>query len=124
MHSRAQEAGVLKVLGDCPSGTMRTYCLEHLLAATEIPSAHAFDLVAFAQALQAKGECEARYGGFCDGEGQEPDYLLVWGPGPLAAQGALLRPPPASSPARGRTPGRGHPALHSLLPPHSPNAHH
>ena len=59
MLSRAQEARVLKVLGDCPSGTMRTYCLEHLLAATQIPSAQAFDLVAFTQVLQAKGECEA-----------------------------------------------------------------
>jgi hypothetical protein len=89
MLSCAQEARVLKVLGDCPSGTMRTYCLEHLLAATQIPSAHAFDLVAFTQVLQAKGECEARYGGFCDAEGHDTDDLLVWRPDSPAAQGAL-----------------------------------
>jgi hypothetical protein len=89
MLSRAQEARVLQVLGDCPSGTVRTYCLEHLLAAIKIPSAHAFDLVTFIQALRAKGECEARYGGFCDAEGHDTDDLLVWRPDPPVAQGAL-----------------------------------
>jgi hypothetical protein len=89
MLSRAQEARVLKVLGDCPSGTVRTYCLEHLLAAIKIPSAHAFDLVTFIQALRAKGECEVRYGGFCDAEGHDTDDLLVWRPDPPVAQRAL-----------------------------------
>ena len=80
MLSRAQEARVLVVLGDCPSGTVRTCCLEHLLAAVKVPTAHAFDVVAFVQAQRAQGECEARYGGFCDAEGHDTDDLLVWRP--------------------------------------------
>ena len=89
MLSRAQEARVLKVLGDCPSDMVRTCYLEHLLAAIRIPSAHAFDLVAFIQAVRAKGACEARYRGFCDAEGHDTDDLLVWRPDPPVAQGAL-----------------------------------
>ncbi len=49
MLSPAQEARVLDVLGDCPSGTLRTYCLDCLAAAVKIPPAHAADLVAFVQ---------------------------------------------------------------------------
>ena len=80
MLSRAQEARVLEVLGDCPSGTLRTYCLDCLAAAVKIPPAHAANLVAFVQALRAKGDCEARYGGFCDANGHDTDDLLVWRP--------------------------------------------
>lgn len=67
MLSRAQEARVLEVLGDCSSGTLRTYCLDHLAAAVKIPPTPAADLIAFLQAMRAKGDCEAQYGGFCDG---------------------------------------------------------
>ncbi len=80
MLSRAQQARVLAVLGDCPSGTLRTYCLECLAAAVKIPSAHAADLVAFVQASRAKGDYEVRYGGFCDAGGHDTDDLLVWRP--------------------------------------------
>ena len=80
MLSRAQEARVLAVLGDCPSGTLRTYCLDCLAAAVNIPPAHAADLVAFVQASRAKGDYEARYGGFCDAGGHDTDDLLVWRP--------------------------------------------
>ena len=89
MLSRALEIRVLKVLGDCPSGTVKTYCLEHLLAAIKIPSVHAFDLIAFIQALRSRGECEARYGGFCDAEGHDTDDLLVWRPDSRAVQDVL-----------------------------------
>jgi hypothetical protein len=78
MLSRAQEARVLEVLRDCPSGPIRTYCLEHLAAAGKIPSAHAADLIAFIQALQAKGDCQAQYGGFCDADGHDTEDLVVW----------------------------------------------
>jgi len=80
MLSPAQEARVLDVLGDCPSGTLRTYCLDCLAAAVKIPPAHAADLVAFAQASRAKGDYEVRYGGFCDANGHDTDDLLVWRP--------------------------------------------
>ena len=80
MLSPAQEARVLEVLGDCPSGTLKTYCLDCLAAAVKIPPAHAADLVAFVQASRAKGDCEVRYGGFCDADGHDTDALLVWRP--------------------------------------------
>jgi len=80
MLSPAQEARVLDVLGDCPSGTLRTYCLDCLAAAVTIPPAHAADLVAFVQASRAKDDCEVRYGGFCDADGHDTDDLLVWRP--------------------------------------------
>ncbi len=80
MLSRAQEARVLEVLGACPSGTLRTYCLDCLAAAVNIPPARAADLVAFVQASRATGDCEARFGGFCDAGGHDTDDLLVWRP--------------------------------------------
>jgi hypothetical protein len=32
----------------------------------------------FLQALHAKGDCEAQYGGFCDADGNDTEDLLVW----------------------------------------------
>jgi hypothetical protein len=78
MLSRAQEAWVLEVLGDCPSGTLRTYCLELLAAAVKILPTHAADLITFLEAMRAKGDCEAQYGGFCDADGHDTEDLLVW----------------------------------------------
>jgi len=78
--SPAQEVRVLAVLEDCPSGTLRTYCLEHLGAAVKIPPAQAADLLAFVQASRARGDCEARYGGFCDAGGHNTDAFVVWRP--------------------------------------------
>jgi hypothetical protein len=81
MLSRAQQARVLDVLRDCPSDATRTYCLEHLAVAVKIPSRHAADLITFLQALRAKGDCEARCGGFCDADGHDTEDLVVWRPG-------------------------------------------
>jgi hypothetical protein len=78
MLSRAQEARVLEVLRDCPPDAIRTYCLDHLSAAGRIPLAHTADLIAFIQALHAKGDCQAQYGGFCDADGHDTEDLLVW----------------------------------------------
>jgi hypothetical protein len=78
MLSRAHEARVLDVLRDCPSDAISTYCLEHLAAAVRIPATHAADLITFLQALRAKGDCEAQYGGFCDADGHDTEDLLVW----------------------------------------------
>ena len=88
MLTRAQEARVLEVLGDCQSGILRTYCLEHLAVAVKIPPVHDADLVTFIQALRARGDCEARYGGFCDANGHDTDDLLVWKPdSPVEGEG-------------------------------------
>jgi len=89
--SRAQEARVLDVLADCPSGMLRTYCLEHLAAAVKIPPSHAPDLVAFVQVLRARGVCEGRYGGFCDANGHNTDDLLVWRPASVGEGKGLRR---------------------------------
>ena len=78
MLLRAQGVRVLEVLRDSPSGTIRTYCLEHLAAAVKIAPAHAADLVAFLQAMRATGDCEAQYGGFCDADGHDTEDLVVW----------------------------------------------
>ena len=83
MLSSAQEARVLDLLADCPSGTVRTYCLELLAAAVKIPPALTADLITFVQALRARGACEGRYGGFCDADGHDTDDLLVWRPDSL-----------------------------------------
>jgi hypothetical protein len=80
MLSCAQEARVLEVLGDCPSGILRTYCLDCLTTAVNILPAHAADLVVFVQASRAKGGYEVRYGGFCDAGGHDTGDLLVWRP--------------------------------------------
>jgi hypothetical protein len=40
--------------------------------------AHTADLIAFIQALHAKGDCQAQYGGFCDADGHDTEDLLVW----------------------------------------------
>jgi hypothetical protein len=89
MLSHAQEGRVLELLRNCPSGTVITYCREHLEAAGKIPSAQAADLIAFIQALQAKGDCQAQYGGFCDADGHDTEDLLVWRRESTGAGGTL-----------------------------------
>lgn len=89
MLSLVRESRVLEVLGHCPSGMVSTYCLGHLAAAVKIPPAHAADLVALVQALRAKGDCQAQYGGFCDMEGHETDGLLVWRSDRPVGQGSM-----------------------------------
>jgi len=71
MLSRAQEGRVREVLGSHPSGTIRTYCLEHLATAAKIPAGHAADLAAFVRTLRKHGDCQTRSGGVCDAEGHE-----------------------------------------------------
>lgn len=75
MHKRAR---VLEVLRNSPSDTIRTYCLEHLAAAVKIAPTHAAEFLACLQAMRAKGDCEAQYGGFCDADGHDTEDLLVW----------------------------------------------
>jgi len=88
MLSRAQEARVLDVLRDCPSDSIRTYCVEHLAAAVKIPPAHVVSLITFVEAVRAKGDCATQYGGYCDAEGHDTDDLVVWKPDRPAAQAA------------------------------------
>ncbi len=85
MLSRAQEARVRDVLANHPPGTIQTFCLEHLAAATQIPRAHAADLAAFVRTLHERGDCLRHLGGFCDANGHETAQLLVWGPPPRHA---------------------------------------
>ncbi len=80
MLSRAQEARVRDALTHHPSGTIQTYCLEHLAAAAQIPRSHAADLAAFVRTLHERGDCQRRLGGFCDAHGHQTTQLLVWGP--------------------------------------------
>ena len=88
MLSRAQEARVRSILWNSPAGTSHTYCLEHLAAAAGIPVGHLPDLAAFVRSLHEKGECQRRFGGFCDADKHETRQILVWGPPTrLAAQG-------------------------------------
>jgi hypothetical protein len=80
MLSRAQEARVRDALGRHPPGTIQTYCLEHLAAASQIPLGHLADLAAFIRVLRECGACQTCDGGTCDAEGHETGRLLIWGP--------------------------------------------
>jgi hypothetical protein len=79
MLSRAQEARVRDVLGNYLPGTIRTYCLEHLAAAAQIPAAHLADLAAFIRNLRTSGACQTQYGGTCGSGGHATARLLVSG---------------------------------------------
>jgi hypothetical protein len=87
MLSRAQEARVRTILWNCPAGTIQTYCLEHLATTAKIPSGHLPDLAAFVRTLHERGDCQRRFGGFCDADRHETRQILVWGlPTRLAAR--------------------------------------
>ena len=88
MLSRAQEARVRAVLWSSPAGIAQTYCLEHLGSAAKIPPGHISDLAVFVRTLHERGDCQRRFGGFCDADKHETRQTLVWGPPTrLVAQG-------------------------------------
>ena len=68
MLSRAQETRVRATLWSKPDGTVQTYCLEHLVTAAKIPPGHLSDLAIFVRALYERGDCQRRFGGFCDAD--------------------------------------------------------
>ena len=80
MLSRAQEARVRAILWSSQAGAVRTYCLEHLATAAKIPPGHMSDLAAFVRTLHERGDCQRRFGGFCDADRHETKQILVWGP--------------------------------------------
>ena len=80
MLSRAQEARVRAILWNSPPGTIQTYCLEHLATAAKIPPGHLSDLAVFVRTLHERGDCQRRFGGFCDAARHETRQTLVWGP--------------------------------------------
>jgi len=77
MLSRAQEARVRGILW---SGASGSYCLEHLATAAKIPSGHMSDLAVFVRSLHERGDCQRRFGGFCDADRHETKQILVSGP--------------------------------------------
>jgi len=86
--SRAQEGRVRGILWSSPTGVIQTYCLEHLATAAKIPPGHMADLAVFVRTLHERGDCQRRFGGFCDADGHETKQTLVWGPPTrLVAQG-------------------------------------
>jgi hypothetical protein len=80
MLSRAQEARVHAILWSSQPGTIHTYCLEHLATAAEIPPGHLPDLAVFVRTLHERGDCQRRFGGFCDADQHETKQTLVCGP--------------------------------------------
>lgn len=88
MLSRAQEARVRALLWSGPAGTVQTYCLEHLATAARILPGHLSDLAVFVRTLHERGDCQRRFGGFCDADRHETKQTVVWGPpAQLVAQG-------------------------------------
>jgi hypothetical protein len=80
MLSRAQEARVRAILWRSSPGPVQTYCLEHLATAAKIPRGHLADLAGFVRTLHERGDCQRRFGGFCEAAGHETRQPLVWGP--------------------------------------------
>src|ERR1700687_554470 len=78
MLSRAQEARVRAILWS--SSPLTVQCLEHLSTAAEIPRGHLSDLAVFVRPLHERGDCQRRFGGFCEAAGHETTQTLVWGP--------------------------------------------
>jgi hypothetical protein len=61
MLSRAQE----EIFEGHVPATLPAYCLEHLGATAQIPTAHLADLAAFVRNLRACGACQTQFGGVC-----------------------------------------------------------
>jgi hypothetical protein len=80
MLSRAQEARVRVILWSSPPGPIQAYCLEHLATAAKILPGHMSDLAVFVRTLHERGDCQRRFGGFCDADRHETRQTLVWGP--------------------------------------------
>jgi hypothetical protein len=79
MLSRAQEARVREILAGHASGTLPAYCLEHLAATAQIPTAHLADLAAFVRNLRAAGACQTQFGGLCRSGDHATARLLISG---------------------------------------------
>ena len=77
MLSRAQEARVREILAGHVSGTLPAYCLEHLAATAQIPTAHLADLAAFVRNLRACGACQTQFGGVCGSGDHATPRLLI-----------------------------------------------
>ena len=77
MLSRAQEARVREILEGHVPGTLLAYCLEHLAAIAQIPTAHLADLAAFVRNLRACGACQTQFGGLCDSGDHATPRLLI-----------------------------------------------
>ena len=77
MLSRAQEARVRDILGSRALGTLPAYCLEHLAASAQIPTAHLADLAAFVRNLRACGACQTQFGGVCGSGDHATPRLLI-----------------------------------------------
>ena len=86
--SRVQEARVREILGSHLPGTRPPYCLEHLAASAQIPTAHLADLAAFVRNLRACGACQTQFGGVCGSGDHATPRLLIsarWIPPPQEA---------------------------------------
>ena len=79
MLSRVQEARVREILAGHASGTLPAYCLEHLAATAQIPTAHLADLAAFVRTLRAGGACQTQFGGICGSGDHATPRLLISG---------------------------------------------
>src|SRR5437879_12017837 len=94
MLSRAQEARIRALIWGSSPGTLLTYCLEHLANSAKIPASHMSDLAVFVRSLHERGDCQRRFGGFCEAGRHETRQTLVWAPrlgcGPREPDG--LRP--------------------------------
>ena len=66
MLSRAQEARIRALIWGSSPGTLLTYCLEHLANSAKIPASHMSDLAVFVRSLHERGDCQRRFGGFCE----------------------------------------------------------
>src|SRR5260370_36248821 len=94
MLSRAQEARVRALIWTSSPGTLLTYCSEHLAPSARIPASHMSDLAVFVRSLHERGDCQRRFGGFCEAGRHETRQTLVWGPSPrLRAEGPRRAPP-------------------------------
>src|SRR5258705_13909455 len=77
MLSCAQEARVREILEGHAPGTFPAYCLEHLAATAQIPTAHLADLAAFVRNLRACGACQTQFGGVCGSCDHATPRLLI-----------------------------------------------
>ncbi len=77
MLSRAQEVRVREILEGHVRGTLLAYCLEHLAATAQIPTAHLADLAAFVRNLRACGARQTQFGGVCGSADHATPRLLI-----------------------------------------------
>ena len=103
MLSRAQEARIRALIWTSSPGTLLTYCLEHLATSAKIPASHMSDLAVFVRSLHERGDCQRRFGGFCEAGRHETRQTLVWGPPPRLRAAGTCRAPPDHPEATARS---------------------